>query len=343
MEHDGIYLQLGQNIVSPNDSLKKITPEQLYQMVSRPSPDLQSKVHQLRTVLSLDPKRYQALKRMLPYVTCGIFNPQYRRTQNFASISCFMVDIDHLGRKNIDPSELKNRLKADDRVHLIFTSPSNDGLKLLFMLCEKCFDHAKYSIFYKVFVDKFAAQHSLAQSIDRVTCDVTRACFLSVDEDAWFNPFAQLVDMKAFVDFENQSKLNQALYELKEKEKQAQDKPLTTDDCHAKLLPSDVMQQIKEKLNPNIKLKREKQIVVPEELNAAEKTVNARMEELGIRVKLVQPLNYGKKFVFELDHRMAQLNLHYGSKGFKIVRQPINGADEELMEVAYQILCEIFY
>jgi hypothetical protein len=343
MEQEGIYLQLGQSIVSPNDPLKKITPDQLHQMVSKPSPDLQSKVHQLRTVLSLDPKRYQALKRMLPYVTCGIFNPQYRRTQNFASISCFMIDIDHLSQKNIDSNELKNRLKADDRIHMIFTSPSNDGLKLLFMLTEKCFDYAKYSIFYKVFTSRFSTEHKLEQSVDKVTSDVTRACFLSVDENAWFNPFAQMIDMNAFVDFESESRMKKVFQEIKESEDTSKLVEGNTPKSESQELPSDVIQQIKEKLNPNIKLMREKQLFVPEELNDAEKTVKTRMEELGIKVKLVQPLNYGKKFVFELDHRMAQLNLHYGSKGFKIVKQPINGVNEELMEITYQILCEIFY
>lgn len=343
MEQEGIHLQLGQNIVSSNDSLRKITPEQLHQMISRPSPDLQSKIHQLRTVLSLDPKRYQALKRMLPYVTCGIFNPQYRRTQNFASISCFMVDIDHLSQKNIDIGELKNRLNKDDRIHMMFTSPSNDGLKLLFMLNEKCFDHAKYSLFYKVFVDRFSTQHNLAQTIDRVTCDVTRACFLSVDEDAWFNPFAQMVKMSAFVDFENQGRLDQTLYELKEKEVESKEKEAKKNHVNTAELPPDIMQNIKEKLNPNIRLKRERQIVIPDELNKAESSVRSRMDELGISVKQVESINYGKKFVFELNHQLAQLNLHYGKKGFKIVKQPINGSNPELTNVSYQIMCEIFY
>lgn len=343
MEIGETYLQLGQNIVSANDPLKRITPQELFNTIAKPQQGLLSKINQLRTVLVLDKKRYQALKKMLPYVTCGVFNPQYRRTENFASISCFMVDIDHLSQKNIDIHELKSRLKRDDSIHLMFTSPSNDGLKLLFLLKQKCFDHAKYSIFYKVFIAQFSTKHNLAQVVDRVTSDVTRACFLSVDEDAWFNPFASTVDMDAYVDFNNEREL----HSLQQKAEQTLQKPVDEKDgaeiIDKQALPVDVLQQIKEKLNPNVRLRREKQIVVPEELVEAEKTVKERMEELGIEVKKVESINYGKKFVFSLEHRTAQLNLHYGQKGFKIVRQPINGADPELTDVSYQVLCQIFY
>ncbi|HOO86049.1 MAG TPA: hypothetical protein PLS94_15865, partial [Prolixibacteraceae bacterium] len=87
MENEGILLNMGQSIVSPNDPLKHITVDKLHQLITKPDSTLQSKIQQLRTVLSIDPKRYQAIKRMLPYVTCGMFHPPYRRTENFSSIS----------------------------------------------------------------------------------------------------------------------------------------------------------------------------------------------------------------------------------------------------------------
>lgn len=342
METEGILLNLGQSIVSPNDPLKQITVEQLHQRISRPDSNLQSKIQQLRTVLSIDPKRYQAIKRMLPYVTCGMFNPPYRRTENFTSISCFIVDIDHLSSKNIDIGELKARIKKDDRVHLVFSSPSNDGLKVLFFLSEKCFDYAKYSMFYKIFLNRFSAQYNLEQIVDKSTSDVTRACFLSIDEDSWFNPFAVAVDMKHYVDFEDDGKVSAALSEIREVE--VKQKELISE-APAEVkneLPPDILQHIKEKLNPNIREKREKQIIVPDELNDAEKVVREQMDELGILVKQVEPINYGKKFVFELAFRKAQLNLFYGKKGFVIVKQPISGADAELTEVVHRVMCQIF-
>lgn len=342
METEGILLNLGQSIVSPNDPLKQITVNELYQRVTKPDSALQSTIQQLRTVLSIEPKRYQAIKRMLPYVTCGSFNPPYRRTENFSSISSFIIDIDHLGGKGIDIGELRARLIKDNSIHLMFASPSNDGLKLLFFLSEKCFDHAKYSMFYKLFVTRFAAMHNLGLVVDKCTSDVTRACFLSIDEEAWFNPFAVAVEMKQYVDFDNSVIVDAAQAEIKEAEAKQKELNTQTPSLVQNDLPPDILQQIKEKLNPNIKAKCEKQLVVPEELNEAEQVVKERMSELGILVKQVDPINYGKKFVFELALRKAQLNLFYGKRGYVIVKQPISGADAELTDVVHQIMCEIF-
>jgi hypothetical protein len=344
MDDNTLSLQLGRNIISPNDSLKKISIEDLYRNIKEADNELKSKIQQLRIVQSIEPKRYQALKKMLPYVTCGIFNPPYRRSENFASIRLFILDIDHLSRHEMDLPTLRERLKKDNRIHLMFVSPGNDGLKLVFYLEEKCYDAAKYSIFYKLFVTRFAAEHNLANVVDKVTSDVTRACFLSFDEDAWYNPFADAVNMKVFIDFDSYGSVKQADVEVKQalqqKTQSIEGEPEKAD---RQELPPDVLQQIKEKLNPNIKTKIEKKIFVPDELTEAVNSVEEKMNGFGIKTKSVESIHYGKKFVFELDSRWAQLNLFFGKKGFKIVKTPASGSNDELAEVTYKILCEMFY
>ena len=86
MEPLGVELTRGNSIVSPNDPLRKIDVTDLYQLLVNPPSELESAINQLRTILSINPKKYQELKRMLPYVTCGMFNPPYRRTANFTSL-----------------------------------------------------------------------------------------------------------------------------------------------------------------------------------------------------------------------------------------------------------------
>lgn len=93
--------------------------------------------------------------------------------------------------------------KADNRVVLCFVSPGEDGLKVLFRLKERCYDAGLYSLFYKIFVHDFAQQYNFQQVIDAKTCDVTRACFISVDADAYFNADATPIDLKAYADVDN--------------------------------------------------------------------------------------------------------------------------------------------
>lgn len=340
MEALGVELAKGNSITSHNDPLRKIDVAELYQLVTDPTADLASAIQQLRTVLSLNPKKYQELKRMLPYVTCGMFNPPYRRISNFAAIGCMFVDIDHLSQYQVNPEELKSRLKNDTRILMAFCSPSADGLKLLFRLSQKMYDPTKYSMAYKFFISQFAKQHGLGNMIDRVTSDVTRATFISVDSNAYFNPAAEPVPLHRLINYESPTEVNSALHTIKEFEKS-----IPPENAKAKeknVLPSDILQKIKESLNPNIKTKAEKIIYVPQELEPAVEKVKTRMQELGISVKQVENIHYGKKFVFELNGRFAQLNLFYGKQGYKVVVTPVRNSDTELAEVSKLVLCEIF-
>jgi len=331
-------LVLGKNIQSANDPLTKMASEQLYQLISKPGTALASQIEQLRTVLSIDPKKYAVLKRNLPYVVCGIFNPPYRRLENFASIDCFIVDIDHLAEKNIDKSSLMNRLRKDPLVELMFASPGNDGIKLLFNLAEKCFDRQKYSIFYKLFIQKFSQQYNLEQVIDKVTSDATRACFLSFDENAWFNPGALPVNMGDYIDFENYTEVKQAQILIREDLKNHPAPP-----PEKKELTSDVLAEIRQKLNPKIRTEKSKDFFVPEEVDLVLDQLKIKAMEYGIQMIESHPIQYGRKLKFSLQNKWAQLNIFYGKKGYKVVKTPVTNSDAELAEVVFQILCEFFY
>jgi hypothetical protein len=332
-------LQLGQNITSANDPLKKIENEVLFRMVGQPGGDLQSKINQLRTVAGIQPQRYQALKKMLPYVTCGIFHPAYRRLENFASIDCFILDLDHLSEKELMPLQLKEKLKSDPNIQLAFTSPGNNGLKLLFTLEKKCYDRHQFSMFYKLFVRQFSAKHGLDQVVDKVTSDATRACFLSVDAEAWFNPQALPVRMESIIDFDSHLAVESARTLLREME---QDSPPVAKEKENPLT-SDLLTEIKKKLNPNFKTKPEKTFFVPQEVDQAIEKVEEKVRVFGIELKESASIHYGRKMVFTLEDRWAQLNLFFGKNGYKIVKTPVNKSDPELAEVVYGILCEYFF
>lgn len=330
-------LQAGKCIYQTNDPLVKVTPEYLFHAVKNPKPEVASAIRQLRLVKNIDTKRYQVLKRNLPYVVTGIFHPPVRRTENFAWASHFMLDIDHLSIKDTTAGQLKIKLAADPRILLMFTSPGEDGLKILFRLNKKMYDAARYSLFYRAFVDKFSAQYQLDQVADTRTSDVTRACFVSSDPDAIYNPGADPVAAENFIDFNNYLEIKQLKADLNEKAEEVKEKfpPEAKPE-----LEEEALEKIKKTLNPNFKPKREKQIFIPEEIEQVTNTVVEQMQEQGIATTEICGIHYGKKFKFALGRKQAEINLFYGKKGYTVVISPRNGTDNELNKICAQLIAE---
>ena len=216
-------ISLGKNIQSSSDELQRIAIIDLYNMLLFPDSEMMSTIRQLRIVRNLDKRQYSQQKRRLPYFVCAMFNPSFRAIANFAYTEYFVVDIDHLSEKNIDLESLRQELQQDDRVVMLFMSPSEDGLKLLFRLSDRCYDAGLYSLFYKKFVKSFSEQYDLQQVVDAKTSDVSRACFLSHDKDAFYNENAQTIDLQQYLNLEDSTELfdakNQLDIEIKEQQK----------------------------------------------------------------------------------------------------------------------------
>jgi hypothetical protein len=330
----------GKNITQPNDPLVKVTPEYLYHAVKNPKPDIESAIRTLRQVKSLDEKRYQVLKRELPYIVTSVFHPASRRTENFAWTNHFMADIDHLSVKETTPETLKEKLMADTRVLLMFTSPGNDGLKILFRLNEKIFDHARYSWFYKAFVADFSKQYSLQQLVDKRTSDVTRACFVSHDPDAFYNENAEEVNPENHISFENHLEFRERKHEIEEEQNIIrQAVPLSPEKTGVE---PDALEKIKATLNPRLHEKPKKQIFVPSEAEEMVEHVVAQLAEQQIATTEVTNIHYGKKFRLALGNRLAEINLFYGKRGYTAVISPRNGTNSELNQVCWQLITEMF-
>lgn len=337
-------IQAGKNITQVNDQLIKIQVEYLYHAIKSPKPELEAEIRQLRMVRTLDVKRYTQLKRGLPYVVCGIFNPPIRKGENFAWITHFILDFDHLAEKGVSVESLKVMLSEDPYVVLMFVSPGDDGLKVLFRLCDKCFDRGKYSLFYKLFSRKFANQYQLNQVIDSSTSDVTRACFLSVDPNAYYNPEALAVDINKLIDFEDREQVTEHIIFLQKEEKlQKRDIiPIAPNEAiDRQQLEEGVLEKIKLKLNPNCRLKKEKQILVPEQIEKVIELVVARMKALEIETTETINIHYGKKFKFQLGKKQSEINLFYGKRGFTVVVSPRSGTDEAFNEITARIIGEL--
>ena len=277
----------------------------------------------------IDRQQYSNLKRQLPYLVCGTFNPPFRRSENFAAIEHFIVDIDHLSEKQIDAVELKERLRGDRRIEMAFLSPGGDGLKLLLKLSGPCHDKGMFSIFYKSFCSRFATHCKIDQVIDTRTSDVTRACFLSYDPDAWFNPQAETVDMSHYLDPENTLTLHTGAV----KQMQPADTIETT-------APSPtVIDNIKQILELNRrKSKTEKAVYVPEQLNEIIESLKSYIEQSGAIVKNIANIQYGKKIQCTIGLKQTETNLFYGKRGFSVVISPRTGTDTEANQLVAELI-----
>lgn len=322
-------ISVGSSITKINDELKKIPVRYLYDALVKPRPSVESMLRQLRIVRQLNPSSYAELKRRLPYFVCGIFNPPFRKKENFAYTEYFVIDIDHIDYPNETLSGLREKITSDDRVLLCFTSPGNDGLKILMRLKERCYDANIYKTFYKLFTDSFSNSYNLSGILDSSTCDATRACFISVDRDAYFNPEAKPVDLKAYIDVNTDisqaldlnHKINNDLLKVDKKaEKSAQTDP-----------DKEIIDLIRQRLNPKAKLAdKKKPPYVPEELENLIDGLKLHIESSGVTVTEITSIQYGKKIKMKMGTKAAELNIFFGRKGFSVIQSPRTGTDPEM-------------
>lgn len=331
-------ISCGNNIRSTEENLQKVRVDYLYQCIRVPRTDVEEKIARLRIIKGLDAKMYATQKRELPFFVCGMFTPAFRRKENFAYTEYFVLDIDHVQEKGHDLGELKQRLVSDSRVVLCFISPGQDGLKLMFKLKSRCYDAGIYSIFYKLFASMFSKQYNLQQVIDDRTCDVSRACFMSIDPDVYYNPVAELVDWEQIVNEQNSMALFENVKQVEEEQHQL-GKECEKDELVSNEPGAETMQRIKSLLNPaRAKKEKIKEYFVPGILNDIIGDLKRYIEETGAIVTEIRDISYGKKIGVQVGLKFAEINLFYGKRGFNVVKSPKQGTSEELNAVVAELV-----
>ena len=321
-------ISVGTSVRNNTEPLMKVTPDYIFNALRNPKPNFESRIRQLRVVRQLNEAQYASLKQQLPYFVCATFNPPFRKSDNFAYTQYFVIDIDHIGAKGLIIGDLKAKFISDPRTLLCFVSPGEDGLKVMMRLKDKCYDAGVYSVFYKRFVSDFSTQYNLQQVVDAKTSDVARACFMSVDRNAYYNPSAEPVDMSRVINLMDSSEL---LRQKKAAEKDV--KELTSQDAPRLREPDeDSMDKVRQLL----KMRQKKQapvaqdVYVPEILNQLEEKLRNYVNDVGFTISEIINIQYGKKIRAELGLKKAEVNLFYGKKGFSVVVSPRTGTDESL-------------
>lgn len=337
-------LSAGKRIMDATDKLVSIGKDYLYNSIKSPTSTVEAQLRNLRLVYSLDKNRYNQLKRELPYVVCGTFNPPFRKIENFASIDCFVIDLDHLSEHNYNAGELKSALCKDSRIEMCFISPSGNGLKLLFKLKEKCYDPGEFSAFYKVFVGRFASENNIEDIIDGRTCDVSRACFISSDNDIYYNKDAETIDLKQVLASLGETRLpidekkDETPIIVKEEKtnkdvKNPNDKLIDPDD--------DIMLRIKQQLNLlRSREKVEQHFYVPSEIEMVMTGVRSLLSDTGVTISQERDIQYGKQLVLTSQLRKAELNIFFGRRGFSVVELPRRGTSPQLNNLLGELVRE---
>lgn len=125
-----------------------------------------------------DKKERDELKRELLPLVCfsGTFETRSSKgLKKHSGLIC--LDFDGVPDEEIIP--LKDKLAEDPHTHMLFISPSGNGLKQVVKIPNSARDHKKY---FKALIEHFDTPY-----IDKGTSDITRGCNLSYDPDLYFN------------------------------------------------------------------------------------------------------------------------------------------------------------
>jgi hypothetical protein len=320
-------MQLGFRITQTGDPLTRISLQACHERIITGAQGLRGKTEQLRLIREIDQDAYRKQKVELPYITSGIFQPPIRKKENFAAARIMLFDFDHFPQR--DAMELSlEKLKTYPSSGLLFRSPSGAGIKMLVMLTDACSDSGLFVQSYKSILRCIAEQYDLIQHADFRTHDVTRACFLCYDKEAWINPFP----------------LGQILPSHDESLEQTTGEKLTANpakhESGEEVIGAGVLLEIKKKLQLSKKAKPAREVYVPVELETRFPAIETAINRFGIAIRESRRIHYGRQLTVEAGPHWAEVNLFYGKRGFSVVKTMKSGSHPELADMVQQIVKE---
>lgn len=139
------------------------------------------------------------LKKSLPAVTWSgtFFKRSKTGLQQYTGLIC--IDVDYMP-DGVSLVDMKSKLKNDQYVWLVFTSPGGEGLKIIVKVNGGPDKHLKN---FQALETYFATTYTL--SVDISGKDISRLCFLSADNDFQCNYNAQTFEAKETTDNEPES------------------------------------------------------------------------------------------------------------------------------------------
>jgi hypothetical protein len=188
---------------------------------------------------------------------------------------------------------------------------------------------------------QFAKQYALEQVVDARTSDVARACFVSFDTEAYYNPQAECIDMDNFLSEEDTGEL----FRIKKEVEKALPLPAKRADEAIERAPDEAtLLQIKSLLLPGARPRLAKRdAFVPEELNQLMEKLVPFIEQAGLTIIAIDNIHYGKKLKMKVGIKEAEINVFYGKKGYSVVISPRRGTNDELNNLTAQLIEQYIY
>ena len=191
---DIYYFSFYKNPISNKYPLKSISLLDAFNLIK--GTDYLEITNTLRSILELKEKK-NFKSSHFPYTTfCGEFSERAESKLIYPS-NLFSIDLDHLG---VNLNEVKLRMVNDTKLNpfLLFTSPSGDGLKVIIGINYSEIESANNERVSKVvwqavnqyFCQKYSElfkPNAKGIIIDAACKDLSRACFLCHDADAYYN------------------------------------------------------------------------------------------------------------------------------------------------------------
>lgn len=133
------------------------------------------------------------LKLQLPYFNLGIFENGERKNDKFISTEFMIIDID--GLSDMKLKLLKLKLLKNSNIFSYFTSPSGNGLKVIFRFAEVVTDSKLFTENYKHYAEWFESEFNV--KTDK-TSDAARACFFSYDPELYLNKDSEKLNINEY-------------------------------------------------------------------------------------------------------------------------------------------------
>ena len=179
---------------------KSITVKDLFELVT--SDKYQDEIQHINSVVKESFKlsnleeikkikeEIKRLKSNLDYITVGGEFTKRGKKNLIKASGYAAIDIDSLDTVE----ELKKKLKNDKHIHLLFISPSGNGLKAIIRVPEGKEQYEDYVVGFYNYLHKEYKIPSV--KLDDRTKDISRACFLSYDKDAVYNEDTEIAKIK---------------------------------------------------------------------------------------------------------------------------------------------------
>ena len=121
-------------------------------------------------------------KRLLGFTVSAIFDEKRRKERVIKYYGVMVLDIDNL-KDEEEVERIKKEIEKIEYTKMVFVSPSGLGLKIIVETNNT--DVERHTEVYKKLVNYY--ENQLNVEFDSQTCDVSRLCFFSYDETAYYN------------------------------------------------------------------------------------------------------------------------------------------------------------